>query len=70
MKRKGLRRYGMEGDRGAPWILEDFGDFVLRIFRENYRKFYDLETLWCDAPLVKWEKAKRPRKPAPTGTEG
>ena len=70
MKRKGLRRYGMEGERGAPWILEDFGDFVLHVFRENYRKFYDLETLWCDAPLVKWEKAKRPRKPAPTGTEG
>ena len=72
MKRKGLRAFGIEGHRGAPWILEDFGDFVLHVFRENHRKFYDLETLWADAPRVSWEKKARTKKavaPA-TGTEG
>ena len=73
MKRKGLRAYGVEGHRGAPWILEDFGDFVLHVFRENHRKFYDLESLWADAPRIDWQKkAAKPKKavaPA-TGTEG
>ncbi len=73
MKHKGLRAYGIEGHRGAPWILEDFGDFVLHVFRENHRKFYDLESLWADAPRIDWEKrAAKPKKahaPA-TGTEG
>ncbi|HKS15745.1 MAG TPA: ribosome silencing factor [Planctomycetota bacterium] len=75
MKRKGLRAFGIEGDRGAPWILEDFGDFVLHVFRESHRRFYDLESLWADAPLVGWEKkARRNGKTkaaeAATGTEG
>jgi ribosome-associated protein len=73
MKHKGLKAYGIEGHRGAPWILEDFGDFVLHVFRENHRKFYDLEALWGDAPRVKWEKktAKSKKAVAPaTGTEG
>jgi ribosome-associated protein len=72
MKHKGLKAYGIEGHRGAPWILEDFGDFVLHVFRENHRKFYDLETLWADAPRISWEKKARAKKavaPA-TGTEG
>ena len=73
MKHKGLRAYGIEGHRGAPWILEDFGDFVLHVFRENHRKFYDLESLWADAPRIDWHKnAAKPKKavaPA-TGTEG
>ncbi|HEU4338858.1 MAG TPA: ribosome silencing factor [Planctomycetota bacterium] len=76
MKRKGLRAFGVEGHRGAPWILEDFGDFVLHVFRENHRKFYDLESLWADAPRIKWEAKARTNgksKPAAeiaTGTEG
>jgi ribosome-associated protein len=74
MKRKGLRAYGIEGHRGAPWILEDFGDFVLHVFRENHRKFYDLESLWGDAPRLDWtKKAAKKKSPAAsgaTGTEG
>jgi ribosome-associated protein len=74
MKRKGLRALGIEGHRGAPWILEDFGDFVLHVFRENHRKFYDLESLWDDAPRLDWtKKAAKKKAPAPsgaTGTEG
>ena len=75
MKHKGYRAFGIEGHRGAPWILEDFGDFVLHVFRENHRKFYDLESLWGDAPRVSWEKKKVAKKPKAraaeaTGTEG
>lgn len=56
-----MRCLHQEGDRGGPWILEDFGDVVLHVFRDTHRQFYDLETLFADAPEVKWQKASRPK---------
>lgn len=34
-----------EGD-GSGWILQDYGDVILHIMRDEQRQFYDLETLW------------------------
>jgi ribosome-associated protein len=42
----------VEGLREAEWILLDYVDFVVHVFREETRRFYDLERLWADAPRV------------------
>lgn len=49
LKTAGLRPTHIEGYRQAEWVLLDYVDFVVHIFSENARKFYDLERLWKSA---------------------
>ena len=35
-----------EGHRSAEWALLDFGGFVVHVFSEQARRYYDLERLW------------------------
>jgi len=42
----------VEGRQTAEWILLDYGDFVVHVFDEKARKFYDLERLWREASRV------------------
>ena len=48
----GARPLRREGEREARWILLDFVDFVVHVFLEEERAYYDLERLWRDAPVV------------------
>ena len=47
------RLLSVEEDREEKWLLLDYGDFILHIFDEETRKFYNLERLWKDALKVK-----------------
>ena len=40
-----------EGFENAEWILLDYVDVVVHIFKEDRRKFYQLEKLWADAKI-------------------
>ena len=42
----------MEGYDSAEWILMDYGDFLVHVFSESARKYYDLERLWRQATPV------------------
>lgn len=50
---------GKEGIEAASWILLDFGSVVVHIFREEVRKFYDIENLWGDARSISWGRAPK-----------
>jgi ribosome-associated protein len=41
-----------EGFENAEWILLDYVDVVVHIFREDRREFYQLEKLWADAQIT------------------
>jgi ribosome-associated protein len=44
----------IEGLSDAQWVLVDYGDFVVHVFLSETRRYYDLERLWADAPVVEW----------------
>jgi ribosome-associated protein len=49
LKRRGSPAARVEGYQAAEWILVDYGDFIVHVFDEKARRFYDLEYLWREA---------------------
>lgn len=43
--------FNKEGTYESGWVLMDYGTIVGHIFLPEKREFYDLESLWADAPL-------------------
>jgi ribosome-associated protein len=50
LKKLGTRAARVEGYQKGEWILVDYGDFIVHVFEDKARRFYDLERLWRDAP--------------------
>lgn len=48
----GLEPTHVEGYQQAEWVLLDYVDFVIHVFSEHARKFYELERLWKSAKQV------------------
>jgi ribosome-associated protein len=49
LKRRASPAARVEGYQAAEWILIDYGDFIVHVFDEKARRFYDLEYLWREA---------------------
>jgi ribosome-associated protein len=65
LKRAGVYPNSIEGYKQAEWVLLDYVDFVIHIFSEASRRYYDLERLWKSAKKVEpTELVAKPRKRA------
>ena len=54
-KEMGMKPWHHEGFSNAEWILLDYVDVVVHIFRKESRDFYQLEKLWADAKVTHYE---------------
>ena len=52
LKKSGNSAARVEGYKTAEWILLDYGDFVVHVFEQKARQFYDLERLWRESKRI------------------
>lgn len=53
----------VEGLDALHWVLMDYGDFVVHVFLDETRQYYELERLWADVPRVDWASSdQKPRR--------
>jgi ribosome-associated protein len=62
LKRAGLYPLNVEGYRQAEWVLLDYADFVVHVFAERARRYYELERLWKSAKRLDPAELKTPAK--------
>jgi len=66
LKDEGEKVWHKEGYSALQWVLLDFVDFVVHVFRNETRNIYNLEKLWGDAPIIDVED--KPVKTKKTST--
>jgi ribosome-associated protein len=47
----------IEGLDDLHWVLVDYGEFVVHVFLQETRDYYELERLWSDVPRIEWEES-------------
>jgi ribosome-associated protein len=47
-----VKPLGIEGFTEGQWVLLDYGEVVVHVFYQHLRDFYDIESLWSDAPKI------------------
>lgn len=52
LKKKGVYPMGVEGIREGRWVLIDYSDFVVHIFLDSVRDFYQFDRLWGSSPEI------------------
>ena len=55
LSNNGIKCWHKEGLKALSWVLLDYVDVVVHIFKKDAREFYNLEKLWGDAPSEKME---------------
>ena len=69
LKRAGTPANQIEGYQQADWVLVDYVDFVVHVFSEAARKFYDLERLWKSARKITVSDLKKTSPRARTASK-
>jgi ribosome-associated protein len=60
LEQTGQRATHIEGYRQAEWVLLDYVDFVVHVFSDKARKYYDLERLWKSAKRLEPAEFQKP----------
>jgi ribosome-associated protein len=63
LDRGGVRLAHREGKSGSEWFLLDYGDFIVHIFSERARRYYDLERLWRNTERLDLAPPGMPHEP-------
>lgn len=72
LREKGIKYWHKEGMAALSWVLLDYVDVVVHIFKKESRDFYNIEKLWGDAPIfdvqdpIEAKKEKAKSKPLTT----
>ena len=48
LSKTGVEPRQIEGANSSGWILMDYHDFIIHIFNEDMRLYYDIERIWSD----------------------
>ncbi len=51
LRDEGIKYWHKEGYKALTWVLIDYVDVVVHIFKKDAREYYSLEKLWGDAPV-------------------
>jgi len=47
----GIKCHFKEGYNTLNWVILDYFDVIVHVFKKDAREFYNLEKLWGDAPI-------------------
>jgi len=65
----GIRLLHREGKAGSEWMLLDFGSFLVHVFTERARHFYDIERLWRAARRINFSDSGEPESVSAAGSD-
>jgi ribosome-associated protein len=52
LAQRGEYPVSVEGFKNAEWVLADYGDYLIHVFAEKARTYYDIDRLWRHAKVV------------------
>ncbi len=58
LRKRGIKPYNREGTTTNTWVLLDYVDVVVHVFKHETRLHYSLEKLWGDAPMLEIKDEK------------
>lgn len=65
LAKSGELPYSVEGEKTLGWLVMDYSDVIVHIFKDEIREFYQLERLWSDAPSLEIQDIERKFKKQP-----
>ncbi len=66
LRENGIKCIHREGYESLTWVILDYFDVIVHVFKHESRNFYNLEKLWGDAPTIEIKDEEPVAKPKTT----